>query len=49
MIDELDPIQESYVFEVSSPGIDRPLNTKRTSSDKEGHLVEVRLYTHSGR
>jgi ribosome maturation factor RimP len=45
MIDELDPIQESYVFEVSSPGIDRPLKTEKDFKRYEGHLVEVRLYT----
>ena len=45
MIDELDPIKESYVFEVSSPGIDRPLKTEKDFIRYEGQLVEVRLYT----
>ena len=39
LIDEL-PNTESYVFEVSSPGIDRPLKTEKDFKRYEGHLVE---------
>jgi len=44
ILDELDPIAESYTFEVSSAGAERPL---RRPSDFErfmGSNVEVRLY-----
>jgi ribosome maturation factor RimP len=44
ILDARDPIPDSYTFEVSSAGAERPL---RRPSDFEkfiGHLVEVRLY-----
>ena len=28
-LDEIDPIDESYYLEVSSPGLDRPLKTDK--------------------
>lgn len=44
LLDEKDPINEPYVFEVSSPGLERPLKTQKDFIRHEGELVEVRLY-----
>ena len=44
LLDEKDPINEPYVFEVSSPGLDRPLKTQRDFERYAGELVEVKLY-----
>lgn len=43
-IDAADPIQGAYIFEVSSPGLDRPLKTDRDFEKYKGELVEVGLY-----
>lgn len=43
-LDEVDPIENSYILEVSSPGIDRPLKTQRDFEKFKGSLVEVSLY-----
>lgn len=43
-LDEVDPIENSYILEVSSPGIDRPLKTPRDFEKFKGSLVEVSLY-----
>ncbi|EOD00619.1 ribosome maturation factor RimP [Caldisalinibacter kiritimatiensis] len=43
-LDEIDPIEEQYFLEVSSPGLDRPL---KSDEDLESNLhndVEVSLY-----
>ena len=45
LIDQADPIEQSYIFEVSSPGIDRPLKTDRDYEKNNGKLVEVKLFT----
>jgi len=42
-LDEGDPIQQAYILEVSSPGIDRPLKTQSDFDRYEGALVEVHL------
>nr|MBU1328751.1 ribosome maturation factor RimP [Candidatus Omnitrophota bacterium] len=42
-LDERDIIQESYVIEVDSPGIDRPFKTKRDYERAIGRLVRVTL------
>lgn len=42
-LDEADIIQESYVIEVDSPGIDRPFKTKRDYERAIGRLVRVTL------
>lgn len=42
--DELDVIDEEYVLEVSSPGIDRKLNTEREFKHYIGKEVDVKLY-----
>lgn len=39
--DELDPIEEAYRLEVSSPGIDRPLTRITDFSDWAGHEARV--------
>lgn len=44
LIDELDPIDGAYIFEVSSPGLDRPLKTDNDFARYEGELVDVSLY-----
>ncbi len=44
VIDAADPIQGSYIFEVSSPGLDRPLKTDKDFVRYEGELVTVKLY-----
>ncbi len=43
-IDEADPIPGAYIFEVSSPGLDRPFQTDRDYLRHIGDLVEVGLY-----
>jgi ribosome maturation factor RimP len=42
--DELDPIEEAYRLEVSSPGIDRPLTRLQDFTDWAGH--EARVVVH---
>jgi len=42
-LDEADIIQESYVIEVDSPGIDRLFKTKRDFERAVGRLVRVTL------
>ncbi|MDI6604871.1 MAG: ribosome maturation factor RimP [Thermoanaerobacteraceae bacterium] len=44
-LDEIDPLQNSYILEVSSPGIDRPLRSARDFEKFKGYLVEISLYT----
>ena len=43
-LDEADPIQQNYVLEVSSPGLDRPLISDKDFSRFMGSRVEVKLY-----
>ena len=44
MLDEADPIPESYVFEVGSAGAERELKRPGDFEQFMGHEVEVRLY-----
>jgi ribosome maturation factor RimP len=44
-LDADDPIDGTYVLEVSSPGMDRPLITDAHYQKYMGALVDVRLYT----
>ena len=44
MIEDADPIADSYMLCVSSPGIDRPLKTERDFKRSVGKTVEVKLY-----
>jgi ribosome maturation factor RimP len=43
MLDEIDPIEEAYRLEVSSPGIDRPLTRFADYVDWEGFDARLRL------
>ncbi|WP_324824177.1 ribosome maturation factor RimP [Sinanaerobacter sp. ZZT-01] len=43
-LDKLDPIEQNYYLEVSSPGIDRPLINKKDFERFKGSLVDVSLY-----
>jgi ribosome maturation factor RimP len=44
ILDEVDPISESYILEVSSPGIERELKYPEHIDACEGWDVEVKLY-----
>ena len=44
LLDELDPIQESYIFEVCSAGAERELKRPSDFEKFMGSNVEVRLY-----
>ena len=44
MLDEEDPIEESYTFQVSSPGIERELKCPMHIEACEGWDVEVKFY-----
>jgi len=44
LLDEQDPIPDSYRLEVSSPGIDRPLTRLKDYDDWKGH--EARIHPH---
>lgn len=43
-LDELDPIEQNYYLEVSSPGMERKLKTQRDFIKYRGRTVEVSLY-----
>lgn len=44
VLDDTDPIETSYVFEVSSAGADRPLKREKDFMRYMGSKVDVRLY-----
>ena len=44
LLDEKDFIADSYVFEVSSPGLGRPLKKEKDFARSLGEEVEVRTY-----
>lgn len=44
LLDQKDFIRESYIFEVSSPGLDRPLKKDRDFERNLGKDVEIRTY-----
>lgn len=44
LLDRKDFIRESYVFEVSSPGLDRPLKKEKDFQRNLGKDVEIRTY-----
>ena len=44
-LDELDPIEQSYLLEVSSPGVERPFKTDRDFERAVGEYVRAKLYT----
>ena len=43
LLDEADPIAESYRLEVSSPGIDRPLTRLADFADWAGHEARIKF------
>lgn len=43
-LDEKDPIEQSYLLEVSSPGIDRPLKNENDYLRNINNKIEVKLY-----
>ncbi len=43
-LDEADPIEQAYILEVSSPGIDRPLKKESDFVKYAGEIVDVKLY-----
>lgn len=45
LLDDADPIEQSYIFEVSSPGIDRPLKTDRDYEKNDGKPIEIKLFS----
>ena len=42
--DKIDPIDEAYILEVSSPGVERKLKTEREFLHYIGKKVSVKLY-----
>ncbi len=44
LLDEEDFIDESYIFEVSSPGLDRPLKKEKDYIRNMGNEIEIRTY-----
>ncbi|NLW22322.1 MAG: ribosome maturation factor RimP [Tissierellia bacterium] len=43
-LDEIDPIEDSYYLEVSSPGLDRPLKTDKDLKRNIGKEIDISLY-----
>lgn len=43
-LDETDPIKESYILEVSSPGIDRVLKKDRDFEREMGKMLDITTY-----
>lgn len=48
-LDEEDFIEESYIMEISSPGLDRPLKKDKDFARSMGRLVEIRTYRPIGK
>ena len=44
ILDEKDYIEDSYILEVSSPGLGRPLKKEKDFARSIGKLVEIRTY-----
>lgn len=44
ILDEKDFIEDSYIFEVSSPGLGRPLKKEKDFTRSMGEEVEIRTY-----
>lgn len=44
ILDEKDYIEEAYIFEVSSPGLGRPLKKEKDFQRSLGEEVEIRTY-----
>lgn len=48
VLDDNDPIEQSYMLTVSSPGIDRPLKTSRDFEKHLGKLININLFAPIG-
>ena len=44
ILDEEDPIDKSYILEVSSPGLERPLKTEADFERFKGELIAVKTF-----
>lgn len=44
LIDEADPIEQTYYLSVSSPGLDRPLKTPKDYEAALESVIDVKLY-----
>ena len=44
ILDEKDPIEQSYILEVSSPGIDRPLKKEADYERFKDSVIDIKLY-----
>ncbi|MBR6477601.1 MAG: ribosome maturation factor RimP [Lachnospiraceae bacterium] len=44
VLDEVDPIEEAYILEVSSPGLGRTLKKDRHLQKSIGQVVELKLF-----
>lgn len=44
LLDEHDYISEQYIFEVSSPGVDRPLKKEKDFARSIGKMIEVHTF-----
>ena len=45
ILDEKDYIADSYVFEVSSPGLTRPLKKEKDYEKSIGRMIEIKLFS----
>ncbi|MDD4844580.1 MAG: ribosome maturation factor RimP [Anaerotignum sp.] len=43
-LDDNDPIEQAYILEVSSPGIDRPLKKEADFQKYRGEMIDIKLY-----
>ncbi len=43
-LDAADPIEQAYILEVSSPGLDRPLKKPEDFEKYKGEIIDVKLY-----
>ncbi|NJD02016.1 MAG: ribosome maturation factor RimP [Ruminiclostridium sp.] len=44
LLDEADPIKQSYILEVSSPGLERPLKKESDFERFKGEDIEIKLF-----
>ena len=44
LLDESDPIEQAYILEVSSPGLDRPLKKDKDFERYKGEIIDIKLY-----
>src|SRR5690554_1276398 len=44
-LDTADPIQHSYILEVSSPGVNRPLKSQRDYDYFKGRRIDIKMFS----